>query len=147
MRGAVIVSAAALLTLATFGTVRAETAIGAVFGYPGNVGVSLRFNNMPIGAAWSEDFVHATIDMWMVKKPLGSTNDNLDWYFGPGADLGLPPDNDEEFFLAIRTPLGLHLIATPKIELFGEVAPGIQVLDETDFYIAGAPGIRFVLGN
>ena len=147
MRGAVIVSAAALLTLATFGTVRAETAIGAVFGYPGNVGLSLRFNNMPIGAAWSEDFVHATIDMWMVKKPLGTNNEDLDWYFGPGADLGLPLDDDEEFFLAIRAPLGLQLMATPKIELFGEVAPGIQVLDETDFYIAGAAGIRFVLGN
>jgi len=146
VRSAVIVVAAALLTLATFGTVRAETAIGAVFGYPGNVGLSLRFNNMPIGAAWSEDFVHGTIDMWMAKKPLG-TNENLDWYFGPGADIGLPLDDDEEFFLAVRAPIGLQLMATPKLELFGELAPGIQVLDETDFYWAGSAGIRFVLGQ
>ncbi len=147
MRGAVIVSAAALLTLATVGTVRAETAIGAVFGYPGNVGLSLRFDRMPIGVAWSEDFIHGTIDMWTVKKMLGTTNDNLDWYFGPGVDLGLPLEDSEEFFLAIRAPIGLQLMPSPKIELFAEAAPGIQVLDDVDFYIAGAAGIRFVLGQ
>jgi hypothetical protein len=49
---------------------RSETAIGAVFGYPGNVGLSLRFDNMPINAAWSSDFFHGTVDMWLKKTPL-----------------------------------------------------------------------------
>jgi hypothetical protein len=31
--------------------------------------------------------------------------------------------------------------------LFGEVAPGLQLVDETDFYWASNIGIRFVLGK
>ena len=124
---------------------RSETAVGAVFGYPGNVGLSLRFDNMPINAAWSEDFFHATVDLWMKKTPL--QNAQWSWYVGPGADLGFPLDDADEFFLAARVPFGLQWMATPKLEVFGEIAPGLQILDETDFYWASSVGVRFVLGK
>jgi len=144
---AVAILAVVMLTLAAHGTSRAETAIGAVFGHPGNVGLSLRFDRTPIGVAWSDDFVHATIDRWMIKKPLEGGEGRLSWYFGPGADFGIPLDDAEEFFFAVRAPIGLQFMATPKIETFGELAPGLQVVDETDFYWAAAVGIRFVLGG
>ena len=137
---------AMLLTLALHGAARAETAIGAVFGYPGNVGLSLRFDATPINVAWSEDFVHGTIDRWFIKRQLGDEA-RLAWYFGPGIDAGIPLDDNEDFFFAVRAPIGLQFMATPKIELFGEAAPGIQLADETDFYIAGDVGIRWVLGK
>jgi len=140
-RLAVVLGVVALMAVSS-GAAHAETAIGAVFGYPGNVGLSLRFDRTPIGVAWSEDFVHGTIDRWMIKRNM---SEKLDWYFGPGADLGLPLDDNEEFFLALRAPIGLQFMATPKIELFGEAAPGFQILDDTDFYWATSVGIRFVL--
>lgn len=146
MRKYAIVLSALVSILATSGVARAETAIGAVFGYPGNVGLSLRFDQTPIGAAWSSDFVHATIDRWVIKKPLGDV-DKLSWYLGPGVDLGIPLEDEEDFFLALRAPIGLQFMATPKLELFGEAAPGIQLVDETDFYWATSVGIRFVLGQ
>jgi hypothetical protein len=146
MRRAAIVLAVTILSLTPFSSARAETAIGAVFGYPGNVGLSLRFNDIPINVAWSSDFIHGTVDKWMIKRPLGS-EERLDWYFGPGVDAGIPLDDAEDFFFAVRAPIGLQFMATPKIELFGEVAPGLQLVDETDFYWASNIGIRFVLGK
>ena len=146
MKKASLVIASLLLCLAASSPVRADTAIGAVFGYPGNVGLSMRFDRTPISVAWSNDFVHGTIDRWMIMKPLGD-DARLSWYFGPGLDLGIPLDDGNEFFLAGRAPIGLQFMITPKFEGFGEVAPGIQVLDDVDFYWASAVGIRFVLGK
>ncbi|MFI5372714.1 MAG: hypothetical protein ACHQ52_14245 [Candidatus Eisenbacteria bacterium] len=136
-----------LVAFAGSGTARAETAIGAQFGYPGNAGLSLRFDRMPISAAWSSDFIHGTIDSWFIKKPLGDTDPRMSWYFGPGVDAGIPLNDNHDFFFAVRAPIGLQFMATPKIETFGEVAPGFQFLDHTDFYWEGCVGIRFVLGK
>jgi hypothetical protein len=136
-----------LLVLATAGTCRAETAIGAVFGYPGNAGISLRLNQTPMGFAWSSDFFHATVDRWMVKKKLEGGDARLSWYFGPGGDIGLPLDSDEDLFLAVRAPIGVQFMFQPKVETFAEFAPGIQLVDETDFYWAASVGVRFVLGG
>ena len=148
MRKVVLSIAALCLTLAAPISARAETAIGAVFGYPGNVGLSMRFDRTPVDVAWSDDFLHGTIDRWMIKKPLQAGDvDRLDWYFGPGLDLGIPLDDNEEFFLAVRAPIGLQLMVTPKIETFGQLAPGLQLLDDVDFYWAASVGIRFVLGS
>jgi hypothetical protein len=62
-------------------------------------------------------------------------------------DLGIPLEDEEDFFMAIRAPIGLQFMLTPKFETFGEVAPGIQFLDDTDFYWAASAGIRYVLGK
>lgn len=137
----------AVLLCAIVPSAHAETAIGVVFGYPGNAGLSLRFDRIPIGLAWSDDFLHGTIDSWMIKKQLEGGDGRLSWYFGPGADAGIPLDDAEEFFLAVRAPIGLQFMAAPKWEIFGEVAPGFQFLDETDFYWAAAAGVRFILGS
>lgn len=144
MKKAIVTLAVMFLTFASAGQSQAETAIGAVFGHPGNVGLSLRFDRTALGIAWSDDFVHATGDRWLKQTDL---DENLDWYYGIGVDAGIPLDDNEDFFLAARVPIGLQFMLSPKIETFGEVAPGLQILDDVDFYIAGAVGIRFVLGN
>jgi len=135
------------LASANTGTARAETAIGAVFGYPGNAGVSLRFDRTAIGVAWSSDFVHATGDLWLKKTAMKDGEGKLSWYYGPGIDAGFPSDDTHEFFFAARLPFGLQYMATPKLELFGELAPGLQLVDQTDFYWAAGFGIRLVLGQ
>jgi hypothetical protein len=135
------------LVLANLGTARAETAMGAVFGYPGNVGLSLRFDHTPLNVAWSDNFIHGTLDMWLKKTPMKDGNGKMSWYYGVGADAGIPLNDNHDFFLAGRVPFGLQYMTSPKLELFGELAPGIQVLNEVDFYWAGSVGIRFVLGK
>jgi hypothetical protein len=134
------------LALVNLGTARAETAIGAVFGYPGNVGLSLRFDRTPIEVAWSDNFIHSTADLWFKKTPM-KDNKGMSWYYGPGVDVGFPTNDTHDFFLAGRVPFGLQYMSSPKLELFGELAPGIQILSDVDFYWAGSVGIRFVLGK
>ena len=144
MQRLVAVVIAGCFLLASYGLAEAETAIGAQFGHPGNVGLSLRFDRTPVAAAWSSDFLHGTVDRWVKKENLA---EQLDWYVGVGGDAGIPLDDAEEFFLAARVPVGLQYMLSPKIETFGELAPGLQLLEETDFYWAGCVGIRFVLGK
>ena len=135
------------LTLVTMSSARAESAVGAVFGYPGNVGLSMRFDRTPIGVAWSNDFIHGTIDVWFKKTQMSGGDGKLSWYYGPGVDAGIPLDDAKEFFLAGRVPVGLQFMASPKLELFGELAPGLQVLDQVEFYWASSVGVRMVLGK
>ena len=126
---------------------RAETALGAVFGYPGNAGLSARFDDKAAALAWSSDFLHGTADLWMIKKKLDVGDERLSWYFGPGGDIGIPLDSSEDFFLAVRAPIGVQFMVSPKVETFGEFAPGVQLANETDFYWAASVGVRFVLGK
>ena len=147
MRRICILLASALLASCMTSAARAETAVGAVFGYPGNAGLSARMNDVPLSVAWSSDFLHATLDKWMVKKKLEGGDGKLAWYFGPGGDIALPLDDKEDFFLAVRAPLGIQFMLSPKVETFGEFAPGVQLADETDFYWAASVGVRFVLGG
>ena len=139
--------AAILILVLAAGTSRAETAIGAVFGYPGNVGLSMRFDRTAVNVAWSDDFLHGTADMWLKLTPLKDGEGKLSWYYGAGVDAGIPMNDDHDFFLAGRVPLGLQFMLSPKLELFGEVAAGVQVLSDFDFYWASNAGIRFVLGK
>ena len=146
MRSAVS-SAVLLLVLGSAGAARAETAVGAVFGYPGNAGLSARFDDKPIALAWSSDFLHGTADLWMIRRKLDVGDERLSWYFGPGGDIGVPLDDKEDFFLAVRAPVGVQFMLSPKVETFGEFAPGVQLANETDFYWAASVGVRFVLGG
>jgi len=147
MKRAALVLGAVSLVLSLPGAARAETALGAVFGYPGNAGISARFDDKAMALAWSSDFFHGTADLWMIKKPLDVGDKRLSWYFGPGGDIGIPLDSNEDFFLAVRAPLGAQFMVSPKVETFGEFAPGVQLADQTDFYWAASVGVRFVLGG
>ena len=147
MQRAIVILSTLLLASSVAAPARAETAIGAVFGYPGNAGLSARMNDVPLSVAWSSDFLHATLDKWMVKKKLEGGDGKLSWYFGPGGDIALPLDDNEDFFLAVRAPLGVQFMLSPKVETFGEFAPGVQLVDETDFYWAASVGVRFLLGG
>ena len=147
MKRVVVILSVLLLASSVARTSRAETALGAVFGYPGNAGLSARFDQTAIALAWSSDFLHGTADLWMIKKKLDVGDDRLSWYFGPGGDIGIPLDDSEDFFLAVRAPLGAQFMVSPKVETFGEFAPGVQLANETDFYWAASVGVRFVLGG
>jgi len=149
MRKATLVFATLLSLAVLHRPARAETAMGAVFGYPGNVGFSLRIDQVPIAAAFSSDLLHGTVDRWMIQKPIKwkEGEGKLSWYFGPGGDIGIPIEDNVDFFLAGRAPIGLQLMWKPKIEFFGEFAPGIQIVNDLEFYYAFSVGVRWVVGE
>ena len=121
-------------------SLKADNGIGIQFGEPGNVGLSLRFDNIALGAAWGfggDGYLHVTADYWLMKNDLAK---NLDWFLGLGADVGI----GDPFTLAARVPIGLQWMPAKDWEIFGQVAPGLRVIDEVDFYFGGAVGVRYI---
>lgn len=117
------------------------TAVGIQFGHPGNVGLSLRFDKIAIGAAWrlgDKGYLHVTADYWLLKNKLVK---NVDWYLGPGVNLGI----GDPFLLGVRLPVGLQWMPAKQLEIFGELAPCFYLLNETKFDINAAIGIRYIL--
>ena len=120
--------------------------VGIMIGEP--TGLSFRYSNFPvIGLAWSlrNDSFHLQCDYWLLNKSLKAP---VDWYIGPGLkylshkDEGRHHD-DTDNWLGIRIPVGLQYFPDNKIEIFGEIVPGIYVYPETDFFIDAALGARF----
>lgn len=128
------------ITPAIAGNADGSTAAGIQFGYPGNVGLSLRFDRIAIGAAWhlgDNGYLHVTADYWLLKNKIAK---NLDWYLGPGVNLGI----GDPFALGVRLPIGLQWIPVEHLEIFGEVAPCLWVIDAVDLDFNGAVGIRYI---
>ncbi len=142
----IVLVAACITTFFAAGSARAAggdegTAIGIQFGYPGNVGLSLRLNNIAIGASWhlgDQGYLHTSIDYWMLHNRLAK---DVNWYLGPGINLGI----GDPFGLGVRLPVGLQWIPAKNLEIFGELAPSLWLIETTDFDINAAVGIRYVL--
>ncbi len=125
---------------ATFAQQDGGTAVGVQFGYPGNVGLSMRFDRIAIGAAWhlgDNGYLHVTADYWLLKSTIVK---NLDWYLGPGVNLGI----GDPFAFGVRLPIGLQWIPFKHLELFGEVAPCLWLINAVDLDFNGAVGIRYI---
>ena len=135
-----ILTAAVVLALAP-STASAETGIGIQFGEPGNVGLSLRFDQIAIGAGWAfgdNGYLAIDADYWVLKKDLAT---NLDWFVGVGAGLRL----GDPFRLSARVPVGLQWMPAKQWEIFGQLAPALQIINKIDFEFGAAVGVRFIL--
>jgi hypothetical protein len=86
---------------------------------------------------------HLHADYLFHIKNLSHTTENISFYYGPGARLRV--DNDKSR-LGIRFNVGLVWI--PKnapIDVFLEIAPLMDVIPETKFYVNGGVGVRYFL--
>ena len=138
-RTLLVVAVAALMAVYGGQQAQAETGVGIQFGEPGNVGLSLRFENIAVGAAWSfagDGYLAVDADYWIIKENLAK---NLDWFLGPGVGIRL----GDPFRLAIRGVPGLQWKPAPEWEIFGQVAPALQIINEIDFEFGGAVGVRY----
>jgi hypothetical protein len=132
-----ILLAALILCTVTLKT-DAEIAAGIILGIPS--GISLRVDHFPVLAfGWDLDGqeMHVQGDYIFIDKVL---QDPLRWYLGAGLFLGV--HNDVSF--GVRIPLGLLIRFHPNFEVFGELAPGIELIEATKPAIGGGIGIRYV---
>jgi hypothetical protein len=131
-----------LVVMVSVGTVTADTGAGVILGDP--TGISVLFGNrVAAAAAWSLDsYLHLHADLWLLNRPLV---DPLNWYFGVGGKLQILGDNDDsdELRAGVRVPFGIQWYVLPRLELFGEIVPGVSVIPETDLDVDGGIGIRY----
>lgn len=118
----------------------ADVGIGIILGSP--TGISALFGNrVAVAAAWNIDnYAHVHADVWLLNRPL---TDPVNWYLGVGGKVQINAGRNDDVRAGVRIPVGLQWYATPQIELFGELAPGMRFIPGTDFDLDGGVGIRF----
>lgn len=125
---------------------QAGTGFGVIVGAP--TGLSVRIDNFPvIGIAWNmlsaDSFFHTHVDYWIINDDFV---DPLKWYLGVGGKLKIWPGTKPEkspVGLSVRIPVGVQWYPDGDIEIFAEVAPGLQVIPASRFDFDFAVGIRF----
>jgi hypothetical protein len=137
MRQSVFIVSAVLVAAVFFTPhLSADTGIGFIVGEP--TGLSLKINRFPvIAVAWSlDDYFQIHVDYWL---KTGKLEHAIHWYIGLGAKVRVNGDAN----LGFRVPIGLYHFFSKKFELFGELAPGILLIDETKFDVGGGIGLRY----
>ena len=86
--------------------------------------------------------MHLHADYLFHVNNLFQTNENIQFYYGPGARLRLVDVGDSR--LGFRFDVGLVWIPrNAPIDVFLEVAPLLDIIPETDFSFNGGLGVRF----
>ncbi|MFP4300602.1 MAG: hypothetical protein ACLFQZ_01115 [Spirochaetaceae bacterium] len=144
-----------ILLAITAVTAFADTGVGVILGDPS--GISLLFSErVALGVGWDvSNYFHFHTDLWLASGVLAGP---LEWYAGLGgklqvynADSDVGPtwdpddDADDDFGLGVRIPLGIQWYASNRLELFGELVPGLQILPATGVDVDAGIGIRFHL--
>jgi hypothetical protein len=103
-----------------------------------------------------EDYFYLglTGDFWLLELPLANVGrGELDFYVGPGlyVQIGVPEDDDPDFALGLRIPVGLDL-SFNVFDAFLEIAPqvGVSFIPNPGLYgnwFNAAIGFRFWLGQ
>ena len=89
--------------------------------------------------------------LWLRNGGLNLDQVALDWYFGIGGriiifdnDNRRRNDDDDDYRVGVRLPIGVgYTFRDPRIEVFGELALIMDVLESTDADIDGGIGVRY----
>ncbi len=86
--------------------------------------------------------LHLHADYLFHVKNLTNTNENISFYYGPGARLRVVENGDSR--LGFRFDVGLVWI--PKnapVDVFLEIAPLLDIIPQTYFTVNGGIGVRY----
>ena len=137
-----ILATTVLLATAAPPTVGAGVAAGIILGHP--TGLSFLFGErVALGAAWSiYNRLHLHGDLWLVTDELVEP---VDWFLGMGAKLRIDAldDDADRVSIGARIPVGVRSFVIEQLELFLEIAPGMQMFPETEPDIDAGVGIRY----
>lgn len=123
--------------------------VGAQFGQP--TGLSLKVYN-PTGmstdilAAWDlDDFFFLNVH-GLIERRLGSSR-TVHYFVGPGVFAGIRNTgtdriSNNNFAAGISGNIGLNVIVG-SMEIFGQITPRLELIDETSGSVGGGLGIRF----
>lgn len=128
-----------------------DLGLGIVLGEPTGITADIPLNNrssIDITGAWSFDdegsfHIHSDYKYVFYQNTLDYGN-QLRAYFGVGGRFKDKNDKHDEVRLGVRVPVGLSLFfAKYPIETFLEVAPIVDVVEETDGNFNAGLGARY----
>ncbi len=131
-----------LLAVAAPSVAVAQAAAGIILGQP--TGLSFLFRErIAVGAAWSiYNRLHLHGDLWI---GTGELAEPLDWFIGVGGKVKLDAldEDDTRVSLGARVPVGVRTFVLDQLEVFVEIAPGLQLFPETEPDIDAGLGVRY----
>jgi hypothetical protein len=136
-----------LLALLAAAPARAQLGIGGQVGTP--TGVSLAFGQGPgtvlVAAGWDlggDDGVEVEGHYLLRDRRLAGSQTRVRVFYGPGAFIASRDDDTEA---GVSFGVGLAAPLVPELEAYGLLSPRLQLVDETDFDLGAALGLRFLL--
>ena len=121
--------------------------VGIIIGQPTGLSLGYRIsdeNIMNFAAAWSLEHNSSFLfqgDYIFKSNRYTNFHNQLSLFYGVGAQLTLVFD---DFSLGARVPLGvIYQFDNSRFDVFFELAPVLQVIPSTDFYINGGLGVRY----
>jgi hypothetical protein len=139
---------------------QADFGLGVIIGSPTGISGKYTFSQKHAidGAiAWDLDddddfYLHGDY-LWLRNREIHLDNVALDWFFGIGGRLVMidhhhrhrwDDDYDDDYLLGVRGPIGIgYTFRDPKIEVFGEVALIMNLVESTGIDLDGGIGARF----
>ncbi len=129
-------------------------AVGFMLGEPTGLTAKYRMGqdvglDFGFGYAFSEYFVMYGDMLWHFANYFENRDDlpgSLTPYVGAGGGLEIATKDGRrhDTWTFIRVPVGAEwLVPKPSLSVFAEIAPGIEVLPETEAVVQGAVGARF----
>lgn len=126
---------------------RGTFGIGGQVGDP--TGLTLKFASgaraFDLAAGWDlDDYLYVQGHLLLRERRLPGTASDFRYFYGPGLFLSVRDtnrDNDDvNFGISFNAGLSYYFDA---FEIFGQLTPRLQLVDDTDFDLGGALGIRF----
>jgi hypothetical protein len=110
-------------------------------------GVTLKFRNvgkanLDILGAWDlDDYLFVNVH-WLYEKRLGGSR-SANFFYGPGFFVAFREYRGDDYLgLGLSGTFGLN-VYLDQFELFAQLTPRLQVIDQTDGDLGGGIGIRF----
>lgn len=137
-----------LLLLLAFAATEARAqgiGIGGQLGDP--TGLTVRAGTLDLAAGWdiSNDKFFGQAHFILGQTRLSGAGADLRLFYGPGVFLGAGEGRNDDVRFGVSFNGGLAYFLNPRLEIFGQLTPRLQLVDETDFDLGGAAGLRFYL--
>ena len=126
---------------------RNEFGLGFVIGEPTGLNAQFFWNKntaVDFTAAWSMGDWMMLAGDYQIYNYIGDAPREWRWYYGLGAFLKFP--EDEDLKLGFRVPLGVkYHFPYSIIDIWAEIAPGIELIDDTNAILHGGLGLTLWL--
>lgn len=138
-----LVCIAAIPATAQTNTPAGTVGLGGQVGSPS--GITLKWYDRPgfaydVLAAWDlDDFLFLNVH-GLFERPIPDSP--LNYYFGPGAYIGIEEGRDDDIVLGISGNFGLNFFAAP-FEVFLQLTPRLNLIPDTDGDFGGGVGLRY----